>query len=160
MCGVAEAVAAVAVVLVGLAAACTTSAVATGSGRWSSEEGWGAPGEVTYGHRALVLNGTRRMLFAGEMHYPRSTPEVHHDHHLHPLLPCPNTCWNGTLLFTFSRDLEVPSGLVWLLRTLEIYLSRSFSFQSIFTPLRACPLYLSRGCRRYDGSTGEADRND
>ncbi|PVH62351.1 hypothetical protein PAHAL_3G271000 [Panicum hallii] len=76
MCGVAEAVAAVAVVLVGLAAACTTSAVATGSGRWSSEEGWGAPGEVTYGHRALVLNGTRRMLFAGEMHYPRSTPEM------------------------------------------------------------------------------------
>ncbi|PUZ65878.1 hypothetical protein GQ55_3G260700 [Panicum hallii var. hallii] len=76
MGGVAEAVAAVAVVLVGLAAACTTSAAATGRGRWSSDEGWGAPGEVTYGHRALVLNGTRRMLFAGEMHYPRSTPEM------------------------------------------------------------------------------------
>lgn len=33
-------------------------------------------GEVTYEQRALVLDGARRMLFAGEMHYPRSTPEV------------------------------------------------------------------------------------
>jgi hypothetical protein len=31
---------------------------------------------VTYEQRALVLDGARRMLFAGEMHYPRSTPEV------------------------------------------------------------------------------------
>ncbi|XP_020398852.1 beta-galactosidase 7 isoform X1 [Zea mays] len=33
-------------------------------------------GEVTYEQRALVLDGARRMLFAGEMHYPRSTPEM------------------------------------------------------------------------------------
>jgi len=76
MGGVAETAAAVAVVLVGLAAACTASATAAGRGPAWSEEGSGVPGEVTYDHRALVLNGTRRILFAGEMRYPRSTPEV------------------------------------------------------------------------------------
>jgi len=70
MGAVPEAVAAVAV-LVGLAAV-----AAAGRGRGWSEEGSGVPGEVTYDHRALVLDGARRMLFAGEMHYPRSTPEV------------------------------------------------------------------------------------
>ncbi|KAL6609941.1 hypothetical protein ACP70R_039910 [Stipagrostis hirtigluma subsp. patula] len=55
---------AVAVVLLGLAV-CTAAAAAAGSVR----------GEVTYDHRALVLDGTRRMLFSGEIHYPRSTPE-------------------------------------------------------------------------------------
>nr|CAB3461393.1 unnamed protein product [Digitaria exilis] len=65
--GVAEAVAA-GVVLLALVLACASA------GR--DDEGWGAPGvEVTYDHRALVLNGTRRILFSGEMHYPRSTPE-------------------------------------------------------------------------------------
>lgn len=33
-------------------------------------------GEVTYDGRALILDGARRMLFSGDMHYPRSTPEV------------------------------------------------------------------------------------
>src|SRR5687767_14889668 len=69
--GVAEVVAGIVVLWL---AVCT--AAAAGSGRWRSEEGWGVQGEVTYDHRALVLNGTRRMLFSGEMHYPRSTPEV------------------------------------------------------------------------------------
>uniref|UniRef100_K3ZC69 Beta-galactosidase n=1 Tax=Setaria italica TaxID=4555 RepID=K3ZC69_SETIT len=68
--GVAEVVAGIVVLWL---AVCT--AAAAGSGRWRSEEGWGVQGEVTYDHRALVLNGTRRMLFSGEMHYPRSTPE-------------------------------------------------------------------------------------
>nr|CAB3465163.1 unnamed protein product [Digitaria exilis] len=65
--GVAEAVAA-GVVLLALVVACASA------GR-NDDEGWGALGEVTYDHRALVLNGTRRILFSGEMHYPRSTPE-------------------------------------------------------------------------------------
>ncbi|KAF8779430.1 hypothetical protein HU200_002700 [Digitaria exilis] len=66
--GVAEAVAA-GVVLLALVVACASA------GR-NDDEGWGALGEVTYDHRALVLNGTRRILFSGEMHYPRSTPEM------------------------------------------------------------------------------------
>lgn len=33
-------------------------------------------GEVTYDGRALIVNGTRRLLFSGSIHYPRSTPEV------------------------------------------------------------------------------------
>ncbi|KAL5673210.1 hypothetical protein ACJX0J_017516, partial [Zea mays] len=33
-------------------------------------------GEVTYDGRALILDGARRMLFSGDMHYPRSTPEM------------------------------------------------------------------------------------
>jgi hypothetical protein len=32
--------------------------------------------EVSYDGRALIVDGTRRMLFSGEMHYTRSTPEV------------------------------------------------------------------------------------
>ncbi|XP_072961559.1 beta-galactosidase 6 [Typha angustifolia] len=31
---------------------------------------------VTYDHRALVVNGTRRVLISGSIHYPRSTPEM------------------------------------------------------------------------------------
>jgi hypothetical protein len=44
------------------------------------EEGGGGnrtPGRtVTYDGWALILDGARRMLFSGDMHYPRSTPEV------------------------------------------------------------------------------------
>ncbi|KAJ4787145.1 Beta-galactosidase [Rhynchospora pubera] len=31
---------------------------------------------VTYDHRALVINGVRRVLISGSIHYPRSTPEM------------------------------------------------------------------------------------
>ncbi|XP_020214621.1 beta-galactosidase 8 isoform X1 [Cajanus cajan] len=31
---------------------------------------------VTYDHRALVIDGKRRVLFSGSIHYPRSTPEM------------------------------------------------------------------------------------
>lgn len=31
---------------------------------------------VTYDHRAIVINGQRRILISGSIHYPRSTPEV------------------------------------------------------------------------------------
>lgn len=31
---------------------------------------------VTYDHRALVIDGKRRILQSGSIHYPRSTPEV------------------------------------------------------------------------------------
>ncbi|KAF6990304.1 hypothetical protein CFC21_007509 [Triticum aestivum] len=65
----------VAVALIVLTAACTSAAA--GDGR-RVEEGGGdaARGEVTYDGRALVVKGTRRMLFSGEMHYTRSTPEM------------------------------------------------------------------------------------
>lgn len=33
---------------------------------------------VTYDHRALLINGKRRVLISGSIHYPRSTPEVIH----------------------------------------------------------------------------------
>ena len=31
---------------------------------------------VTYDRKAIVINGQRRILFSGSIHYPRSTPEV------------------------------------------------------------------------------------
>lgn len=31
---------------------------------------------VTYDRRAMVINGQRRILISGSIHYPRSTPEV------------------------------------------------------------------------------------
>ena len=33
-------------------------------------------GNVTYDHRALVIDGKRRLLISGSIHYPRSTPDV------------------------------------------------------------------------------------
>ena len=31
---------------------------------------------VTYDHKAVIINGQRRILLSGSIHYPRSTPEV------------------------------------------------------------------------------------
>jgi hypothetical protein len=31
---------------------------------------------VTYDKKALLINGQRRILFSGSIHYPRSTPDV------------------------------------------------------------------------------------
>lgn len=31
---------------------------------------------VTYDHKALVIDGKRRVLQSGSIHYPRTTPEV------------------------------------------------------------------------------------
>lgn len=66
---------AVVVVLAALAA------LAAPERAWGTEEGrsngtTAGRGEVTYDGRALILDGARRMLFSGDMHYPRSTPEV------------------------------------------------------------------------------------
>ncbi|KAF8370157.1 hypothetical protein HHK36_031788 [Tetracentron sinense] len=36
----------------------------------------GLAATVTYDHRALVIDGQRRVLLSGSIHYPRSTPEV------------------------------------------------------------------------------------
>lgn len=72
-----DATVAVVVVLAALAA------LAAAGRAWGTEEERGngtAAGrrvEVTYDGRALILDGARRMLFSGDMHYPRSTPEVH-----------------------------------------------------------------------------------
>lgn len=37
---------------------------------------WGLCGTVSYDHRALVIDGKRRVLQSGSIHYPRTTPEV------------------------------------------------------------------------------------
>ena len=31
---------------------------------------------VSYDRKAVIINGQRRILFSGSIHYPRSTPEV------------------------------------------------------------------------------------
>ncbi|KAH7685343.1 Beta-galactosidase protein [Dioscorea alata] len=36
----------------------------------------GSGKEVTYDRRSLIINGTRRLLFSGSIHYPRSTPQM------------------------------------------------------------------------------------
>ncbi|KAM0860764.1 hypothetical protein ACQ4PT_046326 [Festuca glaucescens] len=64
----------------GILTSCALAAAAAGDGRRVEREGGGdhaaARGEVTYDGRALIVNGTRRMLFSGEIHYTRSTPEM------------------------------------------------------------------------------------
>lgn len=34
------------------------------------------PFNVSYDHRALIIDGKRRMLISAGIHYPRATPEV------------------------------------------------------------------------------------
>jgi hypothetical protein len=48
---------------------------------------------VTYDHRALVIDGVRRVLVSGSIHYPRSTPEVSLSISLFSSLPCPSLLW-------------------------------------------------------------------
>ncbi|XP_072089187.1 beta-galactosidase isoform X1 [Arachis hypogaea] len=31
---------------------------------------------ITYDHKAIVVNGQRKILFSGSIHYPRSTPQI------------------------------------------------------------------------------------
>jgi hypothetical protein len=37
-------------------------------------------GDVTYDGRSLIIDGQRKILFSGSIHYPRSTPEVNQAH--------------------------------------------------------------------------------
>jgi hypothetical protein len=53
--------AAAALLLLGLAMAAVAAAVGSA---------------VTYDRKAVLINGQRRILFSGSIHYPRSTPEV------------------------------------------------------------------------------------
>ncbi|RWV85989.1 hypothetical protein BHE74_00040992 [Ensete ventricosum] len=39
---------------------------------------------VSYDRKALIINGRRRILISGSIHYPRSTPEVRNPHHPPP----------------------------------------------------------------------------
>ncbi|XP_021829829.1 beta-galactosidase 6 [Prunus avium] len=41
-----------------------------------TQEGCACGGDVTYDGRSLIINGERRILFSGSIHYPRSTPEM------------------------------------------------------------------------------------
>ncbi|KAJ1407278.1 Glycoside hydrolase, family 35 [Sesbania bispinosa] len=41
-----------------------------------TEAQWFKPFNVTYDHRALVLDGKRRILISAGIHYPRATPEM------------------------------------------------------------------------------------
>ncbi|CAM6098491.1 unnamed protein product [Calypogeia fissa] len=47
-------------------------------GGWECCNGDGAPtnGSVCYDHRALLIDGQRRFLISGSIHYPRSTPQM------------------------------------------------------------------------------------
>ncbi|CAL4908342.1 unnamed protein product [Urochloa decumbens] len=67
-------IAAVAAVFAMVAAVCMPSAAA--ESLWLEEGGGGVQREVSLDSRALLVDGTRRVLFAGEMHYTRSTPEM------------------------------------------------------------------------------------
>ena len=86
----AAAVAAAEVIMVVLVATLVARASSAAAGRvWVEEEEEGgqngtARREVSYDGRALILDGTRRMLFSGDIHYPRSTPEVY----IHVLACC------------------------------------------------------------------------
>ena len=43
---------------------------------WKIREAFGAKAEITYDGRSLIIDGQRKILFSGSIHYPRSTPQV------------------------------------------------------------------------------------
>lgn len=43
---------------------------------WCSSLIYSVKAMVTYDRRAVIINGQRRILLSGSIHYPRSTPEV------------------------------------------------------------------------------------
>lgn len=55
---------------------------------------------VSYDKKALVINGQRRILFSGSIHYPRSTPDV--------LFFCFSLLRNGILIFFFWLAVKIP----------------------------------------------------
>jgi len=65
---------------------------------------------VTYDHRALVIDGKRRVLVSGSIHYPRSTPEVL----FITLFLC--LCLLHVTIFSFVFEVGVKRGGVCLLQ--------------------------------------------
>ncbi|VAH82447.1 unnamed protein product [Triticum turgidum subsp. durum] len=76
----AAAAAAIVAVLVAALMARALSAASAAGRVWVDEEKGAHNGtarrQVTYDGRSLMLDGARRMLFSGDIHYPRSTPEM------------------------------------------------------------------------------------
>lgn len=54
---------------------------------------------VSYDHKAVIVNGQRRILISGSIHYPRSTPEVF----LLLLLFFANVARDSRILLTFCQ---------------------------------------------------------
>lgn len=59
---------------------------------------------VTYDRKAIVINGQRRILISGSIHYPRSTPDVSE--------PCPFLLFYVLFLNEFSREILPPLWVV------------------------------------------------
>ena len=78
-------IAATALLAVLAALLCMPPAAVVAEIRWPEEDG--VARQVSLDARALVVDGTRRLLFAGEMHYTRSTPEVSARHCLVGKMP-------------------------------------------------------------------------
>lgn len=54
-----------------------------------------ASASVSYDHKAITINGQRRILLSGSIHYPRSTPEVLYSNVFHGFIHfnfLPNGC--------------------------------------------------------------------
>ena len=61
----------------------------------------GVTASVTYDHKAIVVNGRRRILISGSIHYPRSTPEVTQLTPLKPIWWCIKSCFLNHFLHFF-----------------------------------------------------------
>ncbi|KAK2995676.1 hypothetical protein RJ640_006136 [Escallonia rubra] len=55
---------------------CWVALVATACGGSTTNGGGGGGQNVTYDGRSLIINGQRKILFSGSIHYPRSTPDM------------------------------------------------------------------------------------
>lgn len=64
---------------------------------------------VTYDRKAVVVNGQRRILMSGSIHYPRSVPEVRARRFLAPRLP-PSE--HGVLLLSPEMRASWPAAAV------------------------------------------------
>lgn len=93
---------------------------------FSSWESCSVNASVSYDHKSVIVNGQRRILISGSIHYPRSTPEV-------ILLPM----WLVNVsFFVFSVDFFD----AWVALVLHLFIALELGFL-------ICCLLCRLGCR-------------
>jgi hypothetical protein len=83
---------------------------------------------VTYDHRAVVIDGVRPVLVSGSIHYPRSTPDV--SQHL-SLSPC-----SGTDTGVWSSAVQMWPGLIHKAKDGGLDVIEAYVFWDIHEPVQ------------------------
>lgn len=85
-------------------------------------------GDVTYDGRSLIINGERKVLFSGSIHYPRSTPEVNCIAFL-PII----ILFNFILKFYYNTNAGFLACSVLIMLGRQVYRAASSRFKFVFS---------------------------